>query len=60
MEQVIRLLLSKLRRPLHISYISENILKTDMNNTLDVLNDLSKKKLVVKSSYGNGYYVKAS
>ncbi len=60
MDKEIEKLMSKLRRPLHISYISEQILKTDMNQTLDVLSELIEKNYVTKSAYGNGYYVKKS
>ena len=51
MDKTIKLLESKLRRPIHITYISEHILKKDMNETsesmvwreIDFSNNLCRK-----------------
>ena len=48
-------LLSKLREQLHISFISENILKTNLSDTLDILDELIDNNLV--EHLGNGYYI---
>lgn len=50
-------LLAKLRRPVHISYISRHLTKLPMQETLDLLNELIQDGFVEESKYGNGYYV---
>jgi predicted transcriptional regulator len=39
-------LLSKLRSPLHLDYISDNILKMNKYETLELLNDLISQGLI--------------
>lgn len=51
-------LLSKLERPIHISYISEYILKLPMDMTQTKINDLIEKGFLEESQYGKGYYVR--
>lgn len=51
-------LLSKLERPIHISYISEYILKLPMDMTQTKINDLVEKGFLEESQYGKGYYVR--
>lgn len=53
-------LLSKLRRPIHISYISQYLTKLPENQTLVLLNDLINEELIEESKYGKGYYVSKS
>ena len=49
-------LLSKLRQPLHITYISKYILKEDLETTQKELDDLVEEGLIIKYlySYVNG------
>lgn len=51
-------LLSKLRQPLHISYICEYILKTNIGDCRTKINDLLEQGLIKESEYGKDYFVK--
>ena len=51
-------LLSKLRQPLHISYICEYILKTGSDDCRKKINELVDGGLVKESEYGKDYFVK--
>ena len=55
---IVESLLSKLERPLHISYISEYILKLPIELTETKINDLIEKGYIEESQYGKGYYVR--
>jgi len=50
-------LLAKLRRPVHITFISKNILKTSMDETTKLINEMVDEGLIEESKYGKGYYV---
>lgn len=50
------LLLSKLRRPIHISYISKYILKESEEKTREILNELINDGLIKESPIGEDYY----
>ena len=50
-------LLSKLRQPLHISYICEHILKTNESDCRVKINELINDDLIEESQYGKDYYV---
>ena len=50
-------LLAKLRRPIHTSYISKYLVKLPMNETMDMLNEMTEEGLIEESIYGKGYYV---
>jgi hypothetical protein len=50
-------LLSKLRRPIHVSYISKYLVKLPMNETMNLLNEMISEDLIEESVYGKGYYV---
>ena len=50
------LLLSKLRRPIHISYISKYVVKESEEKTREILSELIKDKLIKESSIGKDYY----
>jgi hypothetical protein len=52
------LLLAKLERPIHISYISEYLLKLPIDVCQTKINELIKSDLVEESQYGKGYYVR--
>lgn len=56
-EKVIKSLLGKLRQPIHVEYISKYILKTSMNETIDVLNKLIQEDIIEESEYAKNYYV---
>ena len=51
--QIIKNLLSKLRQPLHINYICENILKTSIEDCIEILVSLKEKKIIEEN---NNYY----
>lgn len=51
-------LLSKLRQPLHITYICEYILKTNSGDCRTKINDLLEQGLIKESEYGKDYFVK--
>jgi len=50
-------LLAKLRRPVHITYISKHLLKSSMFETEKMLKELIDEGFVEESKYGKGYYV---
>ena len=50
-------LLSKLRRPVHITYISQYLTKTTVEQTRIYLNELIEQGLVEESKYGKDYFV---
>ena len=49
MDKTIKLLESKLRRPIHITYISEHILKKDMNETRKLVTKLMEDGYMFES-----------
>lgn len=51
------ILLAKLRRPIHITYISKHLVKLPMVETLDLVNEMIEENLIEESKYGKGYYV---
>ena len=51
--QIIKKLLSKLRQPLHINYICENILKTGVEDCVEILLTLKEKGIIEEN---NKYY----
>jgi hypothetical protein len=56
MEKEIKLLESKLRQPIHITYISEHILKKDLEETRKILNNLISEGRIVESEVSKDYY----
>ena len=50
-------LLAKLRLPIHVTYISNHILKTSMNETEKLIGEMVEEGLIEESKYGKGYYV---
>ena len=52
-----KLLLSKLRQPVHIDYISKYILKTSVNESKKILNNLVNDGIIVESKLSKDYYV---
>lgn len=56
MEKELKLLQSKLRRPVHISFISEYILDKDMDSTRKIINALKVLGYIVESEIAEDYY----
>jgi hypothetical protein len=56
MEKELKLLQAKLRRPVHISFISEYILDKDMATTQKIINELIVLGYVVESEIAEDYY----
>ena len=52
-----KLLLSKLRQPIHISYIANYIVKEDLEKTKEIISYLIKQDIVEESKYAKEYYV---
>jgi hypothetical protein len=50
-------LLSKLRQPVHIDYISKYILRIPENETRTILNKLLEENVIQESTYAKDYYV---
>lgn len=50
-------LLSKLRQPIHVTYISKYILKKNTDETKKILKDLINEGLIEESGMGKEYYV---
>jgi len=57
MNSLKQILLAKLRRPVHISYISKYMVKLPMDETMNILNEMIVDNLIEESVYGKGYYV---
>jgi hypothetical protein len=51
-----RTFLNKLRQPIHISYISKYILKTNMKETKEVLEKYISEGIIEQSKIADGYY----
>jgi len=56
MEKTLKLLEAKLRRPIHITYISEHILKKDLKETRKIINSLVSDGFIVESETEKDYY----
>ena len=50
-------LLAKLRLPVHITFISNHILKTSMKETKKIIGEMVEEGLIEESKYGKEYYV---
>ena len=48
--------LSKLRRPVHISYIQNNLLKTSKEETREVIDKYVEEGILEESKYAKDYY----
>ncbi len=58
-QRKMQLLFSKLRSPIHYSYISHYILRETQENTMKLLDKMQEMGLVVESHYAKGYFVNA-
>ncbi|MEN9446498.1 MAG: hypothetical protein RL728_1010 [Bacteroidota bacterium] len=56
-EKMLKNLLAKLRQPLHINFISSHILKKDIHETREYLQNLIKDSKVVESAGNKDYFV---
>ena len=56
MDKTLKLLQSKLRRPIHITYISEHILRKDMDETKKLLTKLMEDGYVFESKTEKDYF----
>ena len=56
MEKTLKLLEAKLRRPIHITYISEHILKKNLVETRKIINSLVSDGFIVESESEKDYY----
>lgn len=52
-----QILLAKLRRPIHVSYISKYLVKLPIEETMNILNEMIGEDLIEESVYGKEYYV---
>jgi hypothetical protein len=57
MNSLKQILLAKLRRPVHVSYISNNLTKLPLDMTMDIINEMIQDELLEESEYGKGYYI---
>ena len=56
MEKTLKILEAKLRLPIHINYISEHILKKDLEETRTIINNLVLDGFIVESKTSKEYY----
>ncbi len=59
-QRKMQLLFSKLRSPIHYSYISQYILRETQEDTIKLLDKMQEMGLVVESHYAKGYFVNAT
>lgn len=52
----INLLLSKLRQPVHISFIASNILREPISKTKEILDDLKNEGIIEESELAKDYF----
>ena len=52
-----KLLMSKLRQPVHVSYIAQYILKTNEEETKKILEEYIENGQIKESEISQGYYV---
>lgn len=56
MDKTLNLLQSKLRRPIHITYISEHILRKNMDETRLIITKLMEDGYVFESEISKDYF----
>ena len=49
--------LAKLRLPVHISYIQNNLLKTSKEQTREIIDKCVEEGILEESKYGKDYYL---
>jgi hypothetical protein len=55
--QIQKLIDGKLRRPVHINYISRYIFNLSVDETREILQGYIEEGLIVESKYASDYYV---
>lgn len=55
-EKETKTFLSKLRQPVHITYISNYLLKKDILETQSIIQSFIDAGIIEESKYGKGYY----
>lgn len=55
----LKMILSKLSRPVHISYIARYIVKNEIDVTRKIMDHLVELKLIEESRLGKEYYVRS-
>jgi len=56
-KEIMKKIEGKLRRPVHLSYISRYIFKLDEQETKKLINVLVKQNIIEESKYASDYYV---
>ena len=56
-DKVTKTLMSKLRQPIHINYISSHILRVSEEETRKIIVNLLKEGVIEESNYAKDYYV---
>jgi hypothetical protein len=56
-DKIAKLLIGKLRQPIHIDYISKYVIKKPMEETTQIINELVGQNILEESKYGRDYYV---
>ena len=56
-DKITKVLMSKLRQPIHINYISSYILRVSEEETRKILDNLIKENVIEESKYAKDYYV---
>ncbi len=59
-QKKMQLLFSKLRSPIHYTYIAQYILREDKEETLSILSKMEKMGIVEESKYAKGYFVNST
>jgi hypothetical protein len=56
-DKTTKLLVGKLRQPIHIDYISKYIVKKPIEETIQIIHVLVSQNILEESKYGKDYYV---
>lgn len=56
-EKQTKVLLGKLRQPIHINYIARYIMKESVEDTKKILDKLIQEDVIEESKYAKDYYV---
>ena len=56
-EKQTKVLLGKLRQPIHINYIAKYIMKESVEDTKKILDKLIQEDVIEESKYAKDYYV---
>jgi hypothetical protein len=56
-EKATKILMGKLRQPIHIDYISMYILRESIEKTKEIIDKLVEDNIIEESKYAKDYYV---